>query len=302
MNTNNEFQLIWEYNLLRTFVRHIFMVIWNPDEKSNNKEYIYSNADMKGIGYKSTVPFILNHAIGIRIKENSNTPKDLNMFFKDIVNYSSQNSEETAFEALTHIGDSEKFVIESPEIRNVCEFDSNIHKIVDFIQRVKSCELLSSDKYSIFGYSIQTIANHILNLMKTSGYTVKSDSTITEQDSQKEPSNSDTKEGPFDMTNMSDSDFTDTFADMDETAENIHQFTLLLDTDEYFVRGVIVPMMAAYVGCDQLFELEQDKNAEDHLDRLYNMVNEQIDVNDHKAVLDYMSKVKFMISALLPNE
>ena len=32
------------------------------------------------------------------------------------------------------------------------------------------------------------------------------------------------------------------------------------------------------------------------------MVKEQIDVNDHKAVLDYMSKVKFMISALLPNE
>lgn len=25
MNTNNEFQLIWEYNLVRTFVRHVFM-------------------------------------------------------------------------------------------------------------------------------------------------------------------------------------------------------------------------------------------------------------------------------------
>ena len=61
-------------------------------------------------------------------------------------------------------------------------------------------------------------------------------------------------------------------------------------------------MMAAYIGCDQLFELKQDKNADVHLNRLYHMVKEQIDVNDHKAVLDYMSKVKFMISALLPNE
>lgn len=301
MNTNNEFQLIWEYNLLRTFVRNVFMVIWNPVEESN-KEYIYSNANMKDIDYNSSVPFILNHAIGLRIKEDSNTSKDLNMFFKDIVNYSSQDSEEIAFEAFRYIGDSVEFVIEPPKIRSVCEFDSNIHKIVGFIQRVKSCELLSSDKYSIFGYSIQTIANHFLNLTKTSGYTVKSDSTITELDLQKEPSNSDTKENPFDMSNMSESDFTDIFADMDETAENIHQFTLLLDTDEYFVRGVIVPMMAAYIGCDHLFELKQDKNADVHLNRLYDMVKEQIDVNDHKSVLDYMSKVKFMISALLPNE
>ena len=61
-------------------------------------------------------------------------------------------------------------------------------------------------------------------------------------------------------------------------------------------------MMAAYIGCDHLFELKQDKDADDHLDRLYDMVEEQIDVNDHKAVLDYMSKVKFMIPALLPEK
>lgn len=108
---------------------------------------------------------------------------------------------------------------------------------------------------------------------------------------------------------MSDTDYTDTFADMDDNAlfqsysKAIYEkFKDSKNSDEYFVRGVIVPMMAAYIGCDHLFELKQDKDADDHLDRLYDMVEEQIDVNDHKAVLDYMSKVKFMIPTLLPEK
>lgn len=110
----------------------------------------------------------------------------------------------------------------------------------------------------------------------------------------------------FDLSGMDEIDWTDTMSDADLEDECINEsnklFTLLLDSDDYFVRGVIVPMMAAYVGCDHLFELKQDKNADVHLNRLYDMVKEQIDVNDHKAVLDYMSKVKFMIPALLPKK
>lgn len=113
----------------------------------------------------------------------------------------------------------------------------------------------------------------------------------------------------FDLSDMSDVDYTDTFADMDDNAlfqsysKAIYEkFKDSKNSDEYFVRGVIVPMMAAYIGCDHLFELKQDKDADDHLDRLYDMVEEQIDVNDHKAVLDYMSKVKFMIPTLLPEK
>lgn len=47
MNTNNEFQLIWEYNLLRTFVRHVFMATWNEKEGINEENVL--NLDIEGL-------------------------------------------------------------------------------------------------------------------------------------------------------------------------------------------------------------------------------------------------------------
>lgn len=361
MNTSNEFQLIWEYNLLRTFVRHVFMVTCDPYGKLNNRnlKYIYGDGKAKDEGYEPSVSCILNDAIGIMKgvdpnDEKKEVAKEILpcMFLNGMVSYSDKDSEETIFKEYAGANNLAKFVAELPEIRNVRELDENIDKVIDFILLIKSHELSSLGKYNIRGYSIQTIAEHLLNLTEASDCVVKSNFKLPESDpnivlstlpkpnreivkaseyphwcrerDDKTPHDITTDthgcewyidsrgcrhkvmHHDFNLSSMSDTDWTGPFADADQEAECIYEsnqlFTLLLDTDEYFVRGVIVPMMAAYVGCDQLFELEQDKNAEDHLDRLYNMVNEQIDVNDHKAVLDYMSKVKFMISALLPNE
>lgn len=47
MNTNNEFQLIWEYNLLRAFVRHVFMATWNEKEGINEENVL--NLDIEGL-------------------------------------------------------------------------------------------------------------------------------------------------------------------------------------------------------------------------------------------------------------
>lgn len=337
MNTNNEFQLIWEYNLVRTFVRHVFMATCDPYEKLNNRnlKYIYGDGKAKDEGCEPSVSSILNNAIGIMSEGyNDDDKKGIAkeilpcMFLKGMVNYSGQNSEETIFKEYSAAISLGKFVAELPEIRNVGEFDGNVDKVVDFILCVKSHELSSLGKYSICGYSIQTIAEHLLNLMTASGYAVKSDfklpesDPITVLDTLPKPNREIVKvneyphwcsgqttkadDNPFDMSRMNVIDWTDVSADMDWEAEITYcsnqLFTLLLDTDDYFVRGVIVPMMAAYIGCDHLFELKQDKDADDHLDRLYDMVEEQIDVNDHKAVLDYMSKVKFMIPTLLPEK
>ncbi|HBH08966.1 MAG TPA: hypothetical protein DDX40_06165 [Rikenellaceae bacterium] len=361
MNTNNEFQLIWEYNLLRTFVRHVFMATCDPYGKLNirNLKYIYGDGKAKDKDCEPSVSFILNNAIGIMKEEDPNDGKKEVakeilpcMFLKGMVNYSDQDSEGTIFKEYAGANNLGKFVAELPEIRTVCELDENIDKVIDFILLIKSHELSSLGKYNICGHSILTIAAHLLNLMKESGYAVKSDFKLPESDPQKvldtlpKPNReivevnkylhrgskqankkphdittdthgcvwyTDNKglrhkwmHHGFDLSDMSETDYTDTFSDMDEEARETYQinqlFTLILDTDEYFVRGVIVPMMAAYIGCDQLFELKQDKNADVHLNRLYDLVKEQIDVNDHKSVLDYMSKEKFMISALLPNE
>lgn len=336
MNTSNEFQLIWEYNLLRTFVRHVFMVTWDPYGKLNNRnlKYIHGDGKAKDEGCEPSVSCILKKAIGIMAKESNdkenaqkNIPEEYLpcMFFKGMVNYPDKNSEKTIFEKYAAANDLGKFVTELPEIRNISELDGNIDTVVDFIHLVKSNDLSPLGKYSICGHSIQAIATHFLNLIKTSGYAAKSDFKLpksepntTALDTLANPNReiikvmeyphwrcgqATTSETPFDLSGNI-IDWTDIFSDIDCEEISIYQsnqlFTLLLDTDDYFVRGVIVPMMAAYVGCDQLFESEQDRNADVHLNRLYDMVKEQIDVNDHKSVLDYMSKVKFMIPALLP--
>lgn len=344
MNISNEFQLIWEYNLLRTFVRHVFMVTCDPYGKLNNRnlKYIYGDGKAKDEGCEPSVSSILNNAIGIMSEgyydyDKKEIAKEILpcMFLNGMVNYPDQKSEETIFKEYEGANNLAKFVAELPEIRNVCELDENIDTVIDFILLIKSHELSSLGKYNICGYSIQTIAEHLLNLMTASGYAVKSDFKLPESDPNivlstlpkpnreivkvneyphwriEEANDScngqttKTCENPFDMSGMSD-DWTDALSDRDleavTTYESNQLFTLLLDTDDYFVRGMIVPMMAAYVGCGQLSELRQDKNADVHLKRLYGMVKEQIDVNEHKAVLDYMSKVKFMIPALLPNE
>ena len=340
MNTYNEFQLIWEYNLLRTFVRHICMVTCDPYGKLNNRnlKYIYGDGKAKDEGCEPSESCILNNAIGVMSesyyddKAKKEIVKEILpcMFLKGLVIYSDQNSEEEIFKDNYQLG---KFATELPEIRNVGEFDDNLDKVVDFTLCVKSHELSSLGKYSICGHSILTIADHLLNLMKDSGYAVKSDFKLPESESYvdilytlPEPNpdtiivneyphwrskeandscNGQTTKTGFDLSG-DDIDYTNWMSDADQEAVEIaysnQLFTLLLDSDDYFVRGVIVPMMAAYIGCDHLFELKQDKNADVHLNRLYDMVKEQIDVNDHKSVLDYMSKVKFMISALLPNE
>ncbi len=337
MKTNNEFQLIWEYNLLRTFVRHVFMATCDPYGKLNirNLKYIYGDGKAKDKGCEPSVSSILNNAIGIMKEEDPNDGKKEVakeilpcMFLKGMVNYSDQDSEEMIFKEYAGANNLGKFVAELPEIRNVCELDENIDKVIDFILLIKSHELSSLGKYSICGYSIQNIAKHLLNLMKASGYAVKSNFKLPESNPSyivlstlPKPNREivkmdeyphwwnghEVEESIWEMfnrlKNLTDGDI---LIDEDTEAECIYEsnqlFTLLLDTDEYFVRGVIVPMMAAYIGCDQLFELKQDKNADVHLNRLYDLVKEQIDVNDHESVLDYMSKVKFMISALLPNE
>lgn len=363
MNTSNEFQLIWEYNLLRTFVRHVFMVTCDHYGKLNNRnlKYIYGDGKAKDEGCEPSVSSILNNAIGIMSEgyygyDKKEIAKEILpcMFLNGMVSYSDRDSEETIFKEYAGANnfDLAKFVAELPEIRNVCELDENIDEVIDFILLVKSHELSSLGKYSICGHSIQTIAEHLLNLMTASGYAVKSDFKLPKSDpnivlsslpkpnreivkvneyphwchelTDKKPHDITTDthgcewyidskgyrhkvmHHDFDMSGKSEVDWTDKFADEDQEAECIYEsnklLILLLDTDDYFVRGMIVPMMAAYVGCGQLSELRQDKNADVHLKRLYGMVKEQIDVNEHKAVLDYMSKVKFMIPALLPNE
>ena len=183
--------MIWEYNLVRTFVRHVFMATCDPYGKLNNRnlKYIYGDGKAKDEGCEPSVSSILNNAIGIMSEGyNDDDKKGIAkeilpcMFLKGMVNYSGQNSEETIFKEYSAAISLGKFVAELPEIRNVGEFDGNFDKVVDFILCVKSHELSSLGKYSICGYSIQTIAEHLLNLMTASGYAVKSDFKLPESD------------------------------------------------------------------------------------------------------------------------
>lgn len=316
MNTNNEFQLIWEYNLLRTFVRHVFMATWNEKEGINEENVL--NLDIEGL------------------LKNPSTEE--NSFFEGQVKYIPTKFEiKDNYELWqTAIG---VYVGLLPEINNTKELHSS-DIALDFMLRVRSYDLSYLRDCAIFNHKIQSIADDFLKLSNTdinedpgallSIDTIKGDvvdiyKTMKDVNNAPRDIRIDTHgrewytdhrgclhrimHHDFNFSGMSDTDYTDTFADMDDNAlfqsysKAIYEkFKDSKNSDEYFVRGVIVPMMAAYIGCDQLFELKQDKNADVHLNRLYYMVEEQIDVNDHKAVLDYMSKVKFMISALLPNE
>ncbi len=316
MNTNNEFQLIWEYNLLRTFVRHVFMATWNEKEGINEENVL--NLDIEGL------------------LKNPSTEE--NSFFEGQVKYIPTKFEiKDNYELWqTAIG---VYVGLLPEINNTKELHSS-DIALDFMLRVRSYDLSYLRDCAIFNHKIQSIADDFLKLSNTdinedpgallSIDTIKGDvvdiyKTMKDVNNAPRDIRIDTHgrewytdhrgclhrimHHDFNFSGMSDTDYTDTFADMDDNvlfqsySKAIYEkFKDSKNSDEYFVRGVIVPMMAAYIGCDQLFELKQDKNADVHLNRLYYMVKEQIDVNDHKAVLDYMSKVKFMISALLPNE
>ena len=316
MNTNNEFQLIWEYNLVRTFVRHVFMATWNEKEGINEENVL--NLDIEGL------------------LKNPSTEE--NSFFEGQVKYIPTKFEiKDNYELWqTAIG---VYVGLLPEINNTKELHSS-DIALDFMLRVRSYDLSYLRDCAIFNHKIQSIADDFLKLSNTdinedpgallSIDTIKGDvvdiyKTMKDVNNAPRDIRIDTHgrewytdhrgclhrimHHDFNFSGMSDTDYTDTFADMDDNdlfqsySKAIYEkFKDSKNSDEYFVRGVIVPMMAAYIGCDHLFELKQDKDADDHLDRLYDMVEEQIDVNDHKAVLDYMSKVKFMIPTLLPEK
>ena len=318
MNTTNEFQLIWEYNLLRTFVRHIFMATWNENVGINEENVLNLDIlDIKGL--------------------LENPPTEENSFFECQVEYNQVKDDVKDKDPSWKIAMG-VYVGLLPEINNTQELH-NSDIALDFMLRVRSYDLSYLRDCAIFNHKIQSIADDFLKLSNTdinenpgallSVDTVKGAAELYEtvKDVNNAPRDfridthgrewyTDHKgclhrimHHDFDFNGMSDIDYTDTFSDIDANAlfesyskEIYKKFNDSKNSDEYFVRGVIVPMMAAYVGCDHLFEPEQDKNADVHLYRLYGMVKEQIDVNDHKAVLDYMSKVKFMISALLPNE
>jgi len=313
MNTNNEFQLIWEYNLVRTFVRHVFMTTWNKNIGINEENVL--NLNIEGL------------------LKNPSTEE--NSFFEGQVKYIPTKFEKKDNYKLwqTAIG---VYVGSLPEINNTEElYSSDI--ALDFMLRVRSYDLSYLRDCAIFNHKIQSIADDFLKLSNTdinedpgellSIDTIKGDvvdiyKTMKDVNNAPRDFRIDTHgrewytdyrgrlhrimHHGFDFSGMSDIDYTDILSDSDDIAlfQSYSKaiYEKFKDSDKYFVRGVIVPMMAAYVGCDRLFELKQDKNADVHLNRLYDMVKEQLDVNDHKAVLDYMSKVKFMISALLPNE
>lgn len=314
MNTTNEFQLIWEYNLLRTFVRHIFMATWNENVGINEENVLNLDLDIERL-LKNPPSFFEGQVEYNQVKDDV---KDKDPSWKIAMGV---------------------YVGLLPEINNTEElYSSDI--ALDFMLRVRSYDLSYLRDCAIFNHKIQSIADDFLKLSNTdinedpgallSVDTIKGDvdklyETVKDVNNAPRDFRIDTHgrewytdhkgclhrimHHDFDLSSMSAVDYTDTFADIDDNAklqsyskEIYKKFNDSKNSDEYFVRGVIVPMMAAYVGCDHLFELKQDKNADVHLDRLYDMVKEQIDVNDHKSVLDYMSKVKFMISALLPNE
>lgn len=318
MNTSNEFQLIWEYNLLRTFVRHVFMVTWNEKIGIDDED-------------------VLNLNIA---KLKNNPPAEDNSFFEGQVEYNPEKQDDKGQWRQEDKGQCWKtaigiYVGSLPEIKDTKELN-NSDIALDFMLRVRSYDLSYLRSCNIFNRSIQSIADDFLKLSNTDisenpGAVLSFDTIDTKAPTVLYDRINNINNTPrdirtdthgrewytdhrgrlhrimhhdFDMSSMSDTDYTDAADDENYNAEcstyskEIHK--KFKDTDDYFVRGVIVPMMAAYVGCDQLFESEQDKNADVHLNRLYDMVNEQIDVNDHKSVLDYMSKVKFMIPALLP--
>lgn len=143
MNTNNEFQLIWEYNLLRTFVRHVFMATWNEKEGINEENVL--NLDIEGL------------------LKNPSTEE--NSFFEGQVKYIPTKFEiKDNYELWqTAIG---VYVGLLPEINNTKELHSS-DIALDFMLRVRSYDLSYLRDCAIFNHKIQSIADDFLKLSNT---------------------------------------------------------------------------------------------------------------------------------------